>query len=300
MINLAFLGLGANLGNRFDTLQAAVQCLAGHPEIQLIQQSRFCETPPEDGSNQPKYLNGVVEITTTLLPETLLWVTQEIESRLGRASKGDNASRVIDIDILFYNDAQIQNEKLTIPHPRLQNRIFVLGPLMELAPDILIPGGNLTVAEAYRKLIKNTPFEIAPTLVHLDELGNFAKKIESFISPGMVIRLSGEMGAGKTTFTRELVASLGSNEMVSSPTFTLVNVYEGPVRICHIDLYRLDQSDAIANLDLEHYLDDPNTILLIEWPEKLPPSWDAFPGITIQINIIDSETREFSAVSNPV
>ena len=300
MRNLAFIGLGANLGNRFDTLQAAVQCLAGHPDIQLIQQSRFCETDAEDGTPQPKYLNGVVEITTTLSADALLTATQAIETKLGRSSKGDNAPRLIDLDILFFNDSVFQSETLTIPHPRIQNRIFVLGPLMEIAPDILIPGTEITVTEAYRTLVKATPFEMTPKAVHISHLPEFAAEIAQLISPGMVIRLSGEMGAGKTTFTRELVQAMGSLESVSSPTFTLVNVYDGPIRICHIDLYRLENPDAIATLDLEHYLEIPNTVLLIEWPEKLPETWLSYPGFTLKIKVLDAETREFSALSHSV
>lgn len=99
-----------------------------------------------------------------------------------------------------------------------------------------------------------------------DALRLFSESFSETLKAGDVLLLKGEMGAGKTTFVRYLVAALGSDAHVNSPTYTIVNLYEGAVRVAHMDLYRLE---SIEGLDLERYFEDDEVISIVEWPEKL-------------------------------
>ena len=148
-MNKTYLGLGANLGDRQETINQALDRLDCHDSIVVKKVSRFSETTPvlrlSQPASQPNYLNGVCHIETTLLPHDLLGVTQEIERHLGRKTKGDGASRMIDIDILLVDQWCCCDEVLTIPHPRMYERAFVLGPLSEIAPALNHPLLNVTI-----------------------------------------------------------------------------------------------------------------------------------------------------------
>ena len=134
-----YLGLGANVGNREETLKKAIEMLDAENEIQLLKTSSFIETKPESKVKQPDFLNGAIEIRTILTPRELLNVTQAIENKLGRVSKGNYDPRTIDIDILFYGDDILAEDDLVVPHPMVQDRDFVLKPLSEIASDFLHP-----------------------------------------------------------------------------------------------------------------------------------------------------------------
>ena len=133
----AYIGIGSNLGNRQENIDKAVSYLEASEDVELIRQSAICETEPEDGPEQGKYLNGVIEIKTGLSPLDLLRLLNEIEAKLGRKRIIKNGPRTIDLDILLYGDLKIDEKNLTIPHPRMHKREFVLRPLKEIAPDIL-------------------------------------------------------------------------------------------------------------------------------------------------------------------
>ena len=111
------------------------------------------ETPAEGGADQPPYLNGVIKANTELAAPVLFDLTLAIERQMGRQRKGDHGPRLIDIDILLYGSSIIETPKLVIPHPRMTQRIFVLQPLAELAPDLEVPGTELTVTELLRELM---------------------------------------------------------------------------------------------------------------------------------------------------
>jgi 2-amino-4-hydroxy-6-hydroxymethyldihydropteridine diphosphokinase len=132
-----FLGLGTNLGDRRANLQAAWQALP--PQVQPLRASRIYETPPWGFAAQPNFLNQVFEAHTLLPPMDLLDHVKQIETRLGRIPTFRNGPRLIDIDILFYGDQVIHLPGLDIPHPRVQERAFMLVPLCDLAPDLLHP-----------------------------------------------------------------------------------------------------------------------------------------------------------------
>lgn len=144
----AYLSLGANLGDRLANLQASKAALRGHPLISLTNQSALYETAPVGGpAEQPHYLNGVVQIQTSLTAQQLLDVTSRVEAALGRQRATRNGPRMIDIDILTWNDDTIESPGLRIPHPRLHGRLFVLVPFNDVAPNQLIVTRNQTVRE---------------------------------------------------------------------------------------------------------------------------------------------------------
>jgi 2-amino-4-hydroxy-6-hydroxymethyldihydropteridine diphosphokinase len=127
---MVFLGLGSNLGNREGNILLAEKLLKEKINVKKV--SSIYESSPEDSLSQPFYLNSVVMGETLLSPEELLYFTQEVEKKIGRKFKGDKRSRLIDIDILFYNDQKIKTPHLKISHPKIHKRIFVLLPLKEI------------------------------------------------------------------------------------------------------------------------------------------------------------------------
>lgn len=139
-----FLGLGSNLGDRQAYLDAACRELSAHQSVQIIQSSSLYESEPVGYLDQGWFLNQVVEIETTLEPDELLHFTQDIENKLGRKRLIHWGPRVIDIDILLYGDRIIKAPHLTVPHPSMYERCFVLMPLREIAADLIHPDGIST------------------------------------------------------------------------------------------------------------------------------------------------------------
>lgn len=131
-MNNAYLSLGSNIGNRLEQLQQAVQLLNEYPSIKVLQVSSVYETDPVGLTEQAKFLNIVVHLETTLEATELLSACQTIENKLGRMRKIRWGPRTVDLDILLYNEEHIQLENLIIPHLRMQERAFVLVPLVEI------------------------------------------------------------------------------------------------------------------------------------------------------------------------
>lgn len=129
----AFIGIGANLGPRTENIKKALSCLSDKKEIRVERVSSFRETKPVDGPG-PDYLNGVAKVITTFSPRRLLEELQAIEAKLGRRRTFKNSPRVIDLDILLYEDERIDEPGLNIPHPKMMEREFVIGPLSEIEP----------------------------------------------------------------------------------------------------------------------------------------------------------------------
>lgn len=133
-MNLSYLSLGSNMGNRFEMLRQAVSQLANHAAIRITRISSLYETDPVGYTDQEPFLNMVVELETGLESLPLLDVCQEIEQNLQRKRLVRWGPRTIDLDILLYNQDNLETERLTVPHPRMHERAFVLIPLLEVNP----------------------------------------------------------------------------------------------------------------------------------------------------------------------
>lgn len=134
----AFIGFGSNLGNRLDFCDRAVTLLSLLPHSRLVAVSSLYETEPMDDGAAPGpewFLNGVAQIETDIAPKSLLEICREIEQSLGRDPENRKGPRTLDLDLLLYDDRILNEPALTIPHPRLHLRRFVLAPLVELDPD---------------------------------------------------------------------------------------------------------------------------------------------------------------------
>lgn len=137
-----YIGLGANLVEPVAQLQAAVTALGQLPETELVQVSRFYSSKPMGPQDQPDYVNAVAALDTRLTPLALLHALQQIELAHGRQRKAERwGPRTLDLDILLFGMQQIDHPELTVPHYGMQLREFVLYPLAELAPDLILPDG---------------------------------------------------------------------------------------------------------------------------------------------------------------
>lgn len=143
---LAAIALGSNLGDSLAIVEAAVQTLSGDPDISLISQSRWYQTVAI-GPVQPDYVNGCVVLKTRRSPESLLHLLLEIEQQFGRERTEHWGPRTLDLDLLLYDAVMLQTPFLTLPHPRMAQRAFVLIPLAELLPQWVDPLSGLTILQ---------------------------------------------------------------------------------------------------------------------------------------------------------
>jgi 2-amino-4-hydroxy-6-hydroxymethyldihydropteridine diphosphokinase len=151
-----FLGIGSNAGDRQANIQRATELLKEDKDFTVRAVSECIETEAIGGPPQGRFLNGVIEVETDLLPLQVLSRVKAIERWLGRVKDKPNAPRPMDLDILFYDDVVIVDGKtLTVPHPRLADRYFVLKPLSEIAPDWVHPRLGKTVRELYEGLTRH-------------------------------------------------------------------------------------------------------------------------------------------------
>ena len=159
MSYLCYIGLGGNLGDSLSIFNAVIQGIADSSSLSLIKCSSFYQTRPLTDDDQPDYLNAVVALETSLNPHELLNILLDFEQKFGRVRTRERwISRTLDLDILLYSGHQINDNRLTIPHPEIPNRDFVLIPLSEIAPDLVIPGmghiQKLTAACEDRGMVK--------------------------------------------------------------------------------------------------------------------------------------------------
>jgi len=143
--HIVYLALGSNLGDRLANLKEAVASLS--PQMDVKAKSHIYETLPWGYEDQPKFLNQAVKVQTYLEPEPLLKHIKRLEIALGRKASFQNGPRSIDIDILFYDEIILNIPELTIPHPRLHERGFVLLPMMDIAPDLVHPLTRKSIRE---------------------------------------------------------------------------------------------------------------------------------------------------------
>jgi 2-amino-4-hydroxy-6-hydroxymethyldihydropteridine diphosphokinase len=143
--HIVYLALGSNLGDRWANLRQAVERLKAAVAIEQL--SSVYETEPAYVLDQPRFLNATLRGRATLAPLDLLTLLKAIEREIGRTAGARFGPRVIDIDILLYDDLALASDVLTIPHPRMAERPFVLAPLAEIAPDLVPPGWSRSVVE---------------------------------------------------------------------------------------------------------------------------------------------------------
>lgn len=163
--HVSFIGLGSNLGESREQLRLALADIGQLPGTRLMACSSFYRSAPVGYLDQPDFLNAVVRVETRLEPRVLLAALLEVEHRHGRERTFLNAPRTLDLDVLLYDDLQIHEHGLTIPHPQMHLRAFVLQPLLEIAPDCTIPA----VGEA-RLAMRQCMDQV------LEKLADFAEK----------------------------------------------------------------------------------------------------------------------------
>ncbi|MBU5468681.1 2-amino-4-hydroxy-6-hydroxymethyldihydropteridine diphosphokinase [Virgibacillus sp. MSJ-26] len=154
-MNKAFIALGTNIEPRLPHLKKAIEALKTHEAIDFKMSSPIYETAPVGYLEQADFLNMVVEVDTSLPPIELLNVCQSVENDLGRERSIRFGPRTIDLDILAYNDENIKMERLTVPHPRMHERAFVLVPFADIAANFYIPGINRRVSTLVDDLPKS-------------------------------------------------------------------------------------------------------------------------------------------------
>jgi pantoate--beta-alanine ligase len=159
----AWVALGSNLGDRRANLEGAVEALRAADEVEVLGVSPWIETRAEGGPpGQPDFLNGCLELATTLEPRTLLWLLQRVETQFGRerAREVRNGPRPLDLDLLLYGERgelRLASAELELPHPRMEERRFVLEPLAALAPELILPRSGQRVRERLAALVARTP-----------------------------------------------------------------------------------------------------------------------------------------------
>ena len=150
---IAYVALGSNLGNRDGNIADALRALAQTPGVTITRVSTLLANPPVGmPPGAPMFLNGVAEVSTTLAPRALLTRLLEVEQSQGRRRRGRTEPRPIDLDLLLYGDEIIDEPGLTVPHPRLHQRLFVLRPLAEIAPQLFHPVLHATAADLLARI----------------------------------------------------------------------------------------------------------------------------------------------------
>ncbi len=149
-MTVVYLGLGSNLGERGANLREAIRRLGERVRVERV--SSFYDNPPVGYLEQPRFLNAVIKGRTTLGPQELLGFVKGIEREMGRVERFRNAPRVIDIDILLYGRLVMEKAMVTIPHPRMLERAFVLAPLAEIAPRALHPLARRSARRLFEEL----------------------------------------------------------------------------------------------------------------------------------------------------
>ena len=151
----AYLSLGSNVGDREAYLESAIKEINQLPYVSLLSTSQVYETEPESGNeNEPIFLNQCCAVETALPPEELFYLLMEIEKKLGRESKSDRKPRTMDIDIVLYGSDVVLNDDLTIPHPLMHQRLFILMPLADIAPNVVHPILGKTMSELLEEIVE--------------------------------------------------------------------------------------------------------------------------------------------------
>ena len=145
MSHTAFIAIGSNLGTPKENCIEAIDIISSNPDIKITSKSSFYQTAPVGNTEQDWFINSVIKISTQLNPDILLAVLLKIESKMGRIRKEKWGPRIIDLDLLFYDNLVIKQKDLTLPHPEIQKRNFVLQPLNEIGENFIHPSLNKSI-----------------------------------------------------------------------------------------------------------------------------------------------------------
>lgn len=242
--HVAYLGLGSNLGDRHNLIKNALRMLRQISDVKVTRTSNLLETKPLANMAQRKYINAVAEIETSLSPQGLLEKLAEVEDLLGRKKKEKWASRTIDMDLLFFDDKVIQTARLTVPHPQMHLRSFVLKSLCELKPDLVHPVLNEPVCEL------------------ADRLNGCDFALDA--SAAQIVSIAGNIGAGKTTLAKELGGAFGCKvlfEPYDSNPF-MPAVYEGEKELA-LDSQLYFLTSRLEQLDKENA--EPGRLIITDY-----------------------------------
>jgi 2-amino-4-hydroxy-6-hydroxymethyldihydropteridine diphosphokinase len=178
---VAFIGLGSNLERPFRQISRALASLHAVKEVNVVVASSFYETAPVGKLDQPNFINAVVQIETTLSPTVLLAQMLKIEAKHARVRITKNGPRTLDLDLLLYNGVAMHAESLTVPHPRMHTRAFVLVPLVEIAPSVVIPGQG--TAAAHLDKLDTSGVKVAPDDRQSDRRAKKPRRAEPTTAP---------------------------------------------------------------------------------------------------------------------
>lgn len=201
-----FIGLGSNVGDRLSYLQLAVDTI--HYEVGSILKSSSCYETPAMGFEGDPFLNACVEVLTCLSAELVLSKLLQIEERHGRkrVDDGQYHARTIDLDILFFDGEIIENELLSVPHPRLEQRLFVLHPMVEIAPDFVHPKLKKTTSKLVEDCTDDSPIS--------KHQGTLKNPLQTFdFSYYNFIAIEGNIGAGKTSLTHMMAEDFNAKSI---------------------------------------------------------------------------------------
>ncbi len=152
MLHTAYIGIGSNLGSPAENCLKAIEHLNAHSDLTLLTQSSLYQSEPFGLPDQDWFVNAAIQLTTGLSPEDLLQACLSIEQSMGRTRNEKWGPRIIDLDILFYDDLILKQDGLEIPHPGIPERSFVLEPMNEIAPDLIHPSLKISVQELLDKI----------------------------------------------------------------------------------------------------------------------------------------------------
>jgi len=167
----AYIGIGSNLGTPKKNCTKAIEKISSAKDIKIISKASFYQTEPIGGVQQGWFVNSAIEIETDLSPENLLSVLLNLELAMGRTRKEKWGPRLIDLDLLFYGNLVLENKSLTLPHPEIQNRKFVLTPMSEIAENLIHPTLKKTIKTLLQESSDNTIVKKIkrPNLNHRDQ-----------------------------------------------------------------------------------------------------------------------------------
>jgi 2-amino-4-hydroxy-6-hydroxymethyldihydropteridine diphosphokinase len=284
----AYIALGSNLGDRQDYLDRALQALQEHPRITVSQVSTTHETAPVGGPpGQGPFLNAAAELQTDLDPIELLDVLMDIEHQLGRVRGERYGPRTIDLDLLLYDDLVLEEPRLTLPHPRMTERTFVLAPLCEIAPDVVHP----VLKRRMRELLAELP---APTAITAEPQG----AITASPSPAAVskprLRFEGRELTGLRALVTGSTSGIGRAIALEFAAAGADVIIHGRRRAAAEEVATQIREAAVRSRVLLADLRDPG-----ECRRLAHDAWDEWDGLDIWVNNAGADTLTGEAARWP-